>query len=187
MPIFRITRHARTAPHRTRPALRDTARANGIAKPLWNHYTKWLRYYLDFCHRYGHALNEQQSFPPFDEKLRAKHQSESQRQQARQALSLYYGLAKTDLRGGQISVTSKPGHLGLRNRLGRVQPGAIPRAPSALSRRFQSNIVRRLTSKAARVAFRPCSSQTPNTEKRLKRSCACRTGNSIEAESRSTI
>ena len=75
----------------------------GIARPLWNHYTKWLRYYWDFCHKYAHPPNEQQSFPRFDEKLRAKHQSESQRQQARQALSLYYGLAETDLRGGERS------------------------------------------------------------------------------------
>ncbi|MGH8469805.1 MAG: hypothetical protein ACREVY_12735 [Gammaproteobacteria bacterium] len=31
---------------------------NGIAKPLWNHYTKWLRYYWDFCHKYGHPPSE---------------------------------------------------------------------------------------------------------------------------------
>ncbi len=43
----------------------------GIAKPLWNHYTKWLRYYWDFCQKYGRPANEQQSFPPFDETKKA--------------------------------------------------------------------------------------------------------------------
>ena len=38
------------------------------------HYHKWLRYYLDFCHKYGFAPADCQSLPAFQEKLRAKRQ-----------------------------------------------------------------------------------------------------------------
>lgn len=38
----------------------------------------------------------------------------------------------------RISVTSEAGHFGLRSLLGRVEPGARPRGPSALRRRFHS-------------------------------------------------
>ena len=45
------------------------------------HYKKWLRYYWDFCHKYALEPTDRQSFPAFHDKLRAKNQSESQRQQ----------------------------------------------------------------------------------------------------------
>jgi hypothetical protein len=41
----------------------------GIAAQLWDHFTKWLRYYWDFCHKYAYAPNDPQSFPPFAAKL----------------------------------------------------------------------------------------------------------------------
>lgn len=58
-------------------------------------------YYWDFCHKYGFEPKERQSFPPFDEKLRAKDQSDFQRRQAQHAVSLYYVLVLTDQDGGQ--------------------------------------------------------------------------------------
>jgi len=60
------------------------------------HYAKWLRYYWDFCHKYGYEPRNRESFPPFDEKLRAKNQSLFQRQQAEHAVSIYYTLANRD-------------------------------------------------------------------------------------------
>ena len=54
------------------------------------HYKKWLRYYLDFCHKYGFELANRQSLPAFQEKLRAKNQSGSQVQQAYHAVALCY-------------------------------------------------------------------------------------------------
>jgi integron integrase len=54
------------------------------------HYHKWLRYYLDFCHKYSFAPMDQQSLPAFQEKLRAKQQPESLCQQAGHAVSLYW-------------------------------------------------------------------------------------------------
>ena len=56
------------------------------------HFKKWLRYYLDFCHKYGFEPTDKQSFPPFNDKLQAKNQSDFLRQQASHAISLYYEL-----------------------------------------------------------------------------------------------
>lgn len=49
------------------------------------HYHKWLRYYLNFCHKYSHAQQERASLPVFLEKLWTKQQPESLRQQAKHA------------------------------------------------------------------------------------------------------
>jgi integron integrase len=54
------------------------------------HYHRWLRYYLDFCHKYDLAPADQRSLPAFQEKLRTKHQPESLRQQAGHAVALYW-------------------------------------------------------------------------------------------------
>ncbi len=56
------------------------------------HYHKWLRYYLDFCHKYSFEPMDRPSLPAFQEKLRAKHQPESLCQQAGHAISLYWKL-----------------------------------------------------------------------------------------------
>ncbi|MBF0202227.1 MAG: hypothetical protein HQK66_13125 [Desulfamplus sp.] len=39
------------------------------------HYNKWLRYYLDFCHKNGFDSADKQSFPAFKDKLKSKKQS----------------------------------------------------------------------------------------------------------------
>ncbi|MGI0016199.1 MAG: integron integrase, partial [Nitrososphaera sp.] len=72
-----------------------------IAIEQRSHYTKWLRYYLDFCHKYAFEPTDSQSFPGFHEKLRAQNQSESQRQQAYHAVALYYEMVSSDQDSGQ--------------------------------------------------------------------------------------
>jgi integron integrase len=67
---------------------------HGVAVAQQPHYTKWLRYYWDFCQKYARAPTERQSFPAFREKLRSKQQSEAQCQQADAALSLYYEMVE---------------------------------------------------------------------------------------------
>lgn len=62
----------------------------GVDARHHKHYRKWLRFYLDFCHKYGFEPNQESSFPLFNNKLREKRQSDSLRQQAFQAVSLYY-------------------------------------------------------------------------------------------------
>ena len=56
----------------------------------WGGYRKWLRFYLDFCHKYGHSYAGAESLPPFLDKLASKGQSDALRSQAAAAVELYY-------------------------------------------------------------------------------------------------
>lgn len=59
-------------------------------------YRKWLRYFLDFCHKYGYDASDPKSLTPFMEKLRSKKQSLSYQRQAQHAVVLYHEMqAKT--------------------------------------------------------------------------------------------
>ncbi len=53
------------------------------------YYIKWLRYYLDFCHKYHFDKGSTESMPAFLEKLKEKNQAEKLRKQAHQAISTY--------------------------------------------------------------------------------------------------
>ncbi|HMK59603.1 MAG TPA: integron integrase [Dissulfurispiraceae bacterium] len=55
---------------------------------LSDFYKKWLRYFLDFCHKYGHDATTPQSLAPFIEKLRSKKQSPAYQRQAEHAVIL---------------------------------------------------------------------------------------------------
>jgi len=60
-------------------------------------YQKWVRYYLDFCHKYHFDKIRKESFSSFRQKLIQKHQSESQRRQARDAVQLYYRMVMNEV------------------------------------------------------------------------------------------
>lgn len=62
----------------------------GIPVNQRSSFHKWLRYYLDFCQKYSLKPAERPNFSAFEEKLHAKNQSDSQRQQAKQAIAMYY-------------------------------------------------------------------------------------------------
>lgn len=64
------------------------------AMPKHTHglYKKWLRYYLDFCHKYHLPQAHKDSLDPFFNKLQEKKQTQAQQQQASQAIALYYEL-----------------------------------------------------------------------------------------------
>ena len=64
-------------------------------------YRKWLRYYLDFCRKYGHAYAAGDSLPPFLEKLASKGQSDAQRGQAARAVGLYHRMLAESAAGAQ--------------------------------------------------------------------------------------
>jgi len=51
-------------------------------------YHKWVRFYFDFCHKYGHSPAAPTSLGPFLTKLAAKNQSVGQRSQAAAAIRL---------------------------------------------------------------------------------------------------
>jgi len=58
-------------------------------KPI-PHYRKWLRYYLDFCQKYGFQ-SDTKSLPHFIKKLKEKKQTDLQQKQAADAIYIYYG------------------------------------------------------------------------------------------------
>ena len=54
---------------------------------------KWLRYYLDFCHKYGNGYLDELSLGLFAEKLQDKGQHPFQIEEASRAVRLYYRMA----------------------------------------------------------------------------------------------
>ncbi len=79
-------------------------------------YTKWLRFYWDFCHKYHHASFHSDSLPLFLKKLQDKHPSEPQPKQAHHAVSLFYEMqtapvrnpVNTETTSGDSLVTNDP-------------------------------------------------------------------------------
>jgi integron integrase len=65
---------------------------NEIPRSDRNHYLKWLRYYLDFCNKYGFAASDTRSLSSFIRKLEEKNQTALQREQAGKAVHVYYEL-----------------------------------------------------------------------------------------------
>jgi len=53
-----------------------------VPTPQRSDYRKWVRFYFDFCHKYGHPSHSPTSLGPFLSKLAAKNQSVAQRSQA---------------------------------------------------------------------------------------------------------
>ena len=56
---------------------------NNISKKYQNHYLKWLRYYLEFCHKYGFSESNPHRLPEFVRKLKEKRQTDAQQKQAK--------------------------------------------------------------------------------------------------------
>src|SRR6056297_3760247 len=63
-----------------------------FSKQMQIEYQKWLRYYLDFCQKYGFVQSDQNSLDHFIKKLQEKKQTDLQQSQAAQAIKLYYKL-----------------------------------------------------------------------------------------------
>ncbi len=69
---------------------------HGIPAYSHNFYKKWLRFYLDFCHKYNHDSANRGSLMHFINKLREKNQTSRQQSQASHAIRLYYELKNID-------------------------------------------------------------------------------------------
>ena len=76
-------------PSALRTAFETCLRNAAIPKPAHAAYTKWLRYYLDFCQKYHFPHAPQESLPRFLHKLQEKKQTKAQQQQAAHAVSRY--------------------------------------------------------------------------------------------------
>jgi len=70
-----------------------------VASGECNDYKKWLRYYLDYCHKYHHAPADRMSFSAFHKKLSSKNQSESLCRQAHRAIVLYHEMLRANQDG----------------------------------------------------------------------------------------
>jgi hypothetical protein len=60
----------------------------------YNDYQKWLRYYLDYCAKYGSPVGGSKRLTQFLTKLREKKQTEVQIRQAGHAVTLYHDLQR---------------------------------------------------------------------------------------------
>jgi len=58
-----------------------------VPPPQRPDYRKWVRFYFDFCHKYGHSTGAPASRGPFLAKLASKNQSVAQRSQASAAVA----------------------------------------------------------------------------------------------------
>lgn len=65
----------------------------GVPQGYQLYYVKWLRYYIDFCHKYKFPDREIHSLPAYLEKLREKKQAGYLRKQAHHAVTLFQGMA----------------------------------------------------------------------------------------------
>lgn len=68
---------------------------HAIPQRLHPDYRKWLRYYLDFCHKYRFEKSKKDSLSHFIKKLDTRKQTIQQQEQASHALSLYYELERS--------------------------------------------------------------------------------------------
>jgi integron integrase len=87
----------------------DTLSQNAIPAYRHPHYRKWLRFYLDFCTKYGHPPLERESVRGFLHKLAEKDQAEWMRKQAIDAVRLYF------LQCDALSRRQAPSRAGHRN------------------------------------------------------------------------
>ena len=65
---------------------------HSVPESDYPNYKKWLRYYLDFCHKYNFDKADKGSSDLFINKLQEKKQSEQNRAQAKTAVSIYYNI-----------------------------------------------------------------------------------------------
>ena len=59
------------------------------------YFMKWLRYYLDFCHKYHFVPEKIESLGNFQKKLSDKRQTSNQIRQARHAITLFYEMKRS--------------------------------------------------------------------------------------------
>lgn len=67
----------------------------GIPSSQHGYYLKWLRYYLDFCHKYHFEQGKSKSLSAFLKKLDEKKQSVQLQKQAEHAVRLYFSWVKS--------------------------------------------------------------------------------------------
>jgi integron integrase len=65
---------------------------NQVPSKDYSLFKKWLRYYINFCTKYGHDSKHQDSLPRFINKLREKKQTRQPQKQAYDSILMYYAV-----------------------------------------------------------------------------------------------
>jgi len=90
-------------PHDTLTRFQAILVKRAVPTDQHSYYKKWLRFYLDFCFKYGLKDSNKESLSQFIAKLQKKNQTPDQQKQAAHAISLYQQLlqvsGKTVLQG----------------------------------------------------------------------------------------
>lgn len=82
-------------PEKTRKSYVDAFKRQKVSENELSFYLKWLRYYLDFCHKYSHEQSSSDSLSLFTRKLKQKNQTEKQIIQAKKAIQLFYQMSQS--------------------------------------------------------------------------------------------
>lgn len=96
-----------------------------------NNYKKWLRYYLDFCHKYCHPYADTESLKYFMIKLHEKNQSPAMQEEAAQAVSLYYEMLQPTPHSLVNSSRPDAGNIQIRGE-GNIKSVTVPNRTSQL-------------------------------------------------------
>ncbi len=80
---------------------------NDVPLDQFDHYKKWLRYFIDFCTKYPDADSVTQQVESFLEKLKSKNQSEIQCLQAARAVSIYLEIQGSPVSTPQVKETTE--------------------------------------------------------------------------------
>jgi hypothetical protein len=67
----------------------------GVPVEQHRYYLKWLRYFLDFCHKYQFKQETNESLSAFLKRLDQKRQSLQQQKQANQAIQYYFACTQS--------------------------------------------------------------------------------------------
>ena len=84
-----------SVPAKTLKAFTALLARRNTPKNLFYHYQKWLRYYLDFCHKYHFSASDSDNLGHFMIKLNEENQSTELQKQATDAIIIYYELLKS--------------------------------------------------------------------------------------------
>ena len=61
-----------------------------------HHFLRWLRFYLDFCAKYGYEPYDSRSLPHFIKKLQSKNQGPFQQQQATEVVHIFLEISSAE-------------------------------------------------------------------------------------------
>ncbi|MDI6781835.1 MAG: hypothetical protein QME49_07025 [bacterium] len=87
-------------------------------------YKKWLKYYLDFCNKYGFSHSNRESLTQFIKKLQEKHQTQMQQKEDAHAISFYYEIL-------QVGINTKAGSNIISDTKSNLGSETIKKSPSS--------------------------------------------------------